>query len=376
MTLSGRLLVATPRLLDPNFARTVVLLLDHNDDGAFGVVLNRPLPVEVDAVLPGWQDVVSRPDGLFQGGPVGLDGAIGVAIPAPGQFGRPVVDGTFNGVPPRRPDDGRDGDARHGHERDEGGRRGTDLAAADDELAVRGAAGGDEVADPDRSLPAQSDRMGADLAGSEGPGSEGTGESASRPGLAARPDGSAAGDGAATSGETSGGTAFGDTASGGCATADTATGGTATADTATGGTATGDAATGDAATGDFATGDAADDGGLAALADDLADLDELDDPEDEPVVDRLTGVYGLVDLDADPSTVVGRFSGLRIFAGHSGWGGGQLEEEIAEGAWFVVPSQPSDVFTDEPETLWSRVLRRQGGDLAMLAHYPPDVQLN
>ena len=49
----GRLLVATPALLDPNFERTVVLLLDVDDDGALGVVLNRPSPVPVQEVLPG-----------------------------------------------------------------------------------------------------------------------------------------------------------------------------------------------------------------------------------------------------------------------------------------------------------------------------------
>ena len=39
----GRLLVATPDLRDPNFSRTVVLMLEHGDDGALGVVLNRPI---------------------------------------------------------------------------------------------------------------------------------------------------------------------------------------------------------------------------------------------------------------------------------------------------------------------------------------------
>ncbi|MEU6237239.1 YqgE/AlgH family protein, partial [Kitasatospora sp. NPDC047058] len=48
---TGRLLVATPVLTDPNFARAVVLLLDHDAEGALGVVLNRPTPVEVGSVL-------------------------------------------------------------------------------------------------------------------------------------------------------------------------------------------------------------------------------------------------------------------------------------------------------------------------------------
>ena len=68
---SGRLLVATPTLLDPNFHRTVVLLLSHDsEDGALGVVLNRPSATDVAEVLPGWHDVAARPPVVFGGGPV------------------------------------------------------------------------------------------------------------------------------------------------------------------------------------------------------------------------------------------------------------------------------------------------------------------
>ena len=76
---AGMLLVATPALLDPNFADTVVLLLDVDDQGALGVVLNRPSGVRVDEVLEGWGDVVADPDVLFQGGPVSTQGALAVA---------------------------------------------------------------------------------------------------------------------------------------------------------------------------------------------------------------------------------------------------------------------------------------------------------
>lgn len=77
---AGMLLVATPELADPNFAATVVLLLDADADGALGVVLNRPTPVPVAEVLTPWDDVVSEPEVLFQGGPVGPDGALAVAL--------------------------------------------------------------------------------------------------------------------------------------------------------------------------------------------------------------------------------------------------------------------------------------------------------
>jgi putative transcriptional regulator len=78
----GRLLVATPSLDGPIFARTVVLLLDHTSDGSMGVVLNRPLEVDVDVVLPAWQPYLTAPGRLFRGGPVGQDSALGlVAVP-------------------------------------------------------------------------------------------------------------------------------------------------------------------------------------------------------------------------------------------------------------------------------------------------------
>src|SRR5438128_6597101 len=48
----GRLLVATPRLYDPNFFRTVVLVLEHSADGALGVVINRPSETDVAEALP------------------------------------------------------------------------------------------------------------------------------------------------------------------------------------------------------------------------------------------------------------------------------------------------------------------------------------
>ena len=76
--LTGQLLVATPRLEHPIFRRTVILLLDHGDDGALGVVVNRPTDVDVDAVLPSWQPFVAVPGRLFQGGPVATDSALGL----------------------------------------------------------------------------------------------------------------------------------------------------------------------------------------------------------------------------------------------------------------------------------------------------------
>jgi putative transcriptional regulator len=82
--LTGRLLVATPSLRDPNFDRAVVLILSHDDDGALGVVVNRPTGVPVTEILPNWQPVVTAPGVVFHGGPVSLDSALGLVAMADG----------------------------------------------------------------------------------------------------------------------------------------------------------------------------------------------------------------------------------------------------------------------------------------------------
>jgi putative transcriptional regulator len=75
----GRLLVAAPTLYDANFFRSVVLVLEHGEDGALGVVLNRPSETAVGETLPDWTGLVSDPGVVFVGGPVSPDAAIGVA---------------------------------------------------------------------------------------------------------------------------------------------------------------------------------------------------------------------------------------------------------------------------------------------------------
>lgn len=78
-SLAGCLLVAQPGLLDPNFRQTVVLLCAHDRGGAFGLVLNRPLEITVQAVLPAWGTRLGPDDVLFHGGPVEPDSAFGIA---------------------------------------------------------------------------------------------------------------------------------------------------------------------------------------------------------------------------------------------------------------------------------------------------------
>jgi putative transcriptional regulator len=189
-SLTGRLLVATPALADPNFDRAVVLIIDHDDAGSLGVVLNRPTAVGVDQILAPWAELAGAPGVVFRGGPVSQDSALGVAV-----------------VP------------------------------------------------------------GADPVGR-------------RPGV-----------------------------------------------------------------------------GLMGWR-------------------RVHGAIGLVDLDAPPELLAAALGSLRIFAGYAGWGPGQLEDELNEGAWYVVESEPGDVSSPRPEGLWREVLRRQRSGLAMIATYPDDPSLN
>ena len=180
---AGMLLVATPVLLDPNFADTVVLMLDVDEGGALGVVLNRPTGVPVAEVLDPWGEVVAEPEVLFQGGPVSTEGALAVAL--------------------------------------------------------------------------------------------------------------------------------------------------------------------------------------------------LRDEDDSPVGFReVDGRLGVVDLDTPVELVDGSLEGMRIFAGYAGWGSEQLQAEIEEGSWYVVPAEALDAFRVDTSELWREVLRRQPGELAWHSTRPLDPELN
>ncbi|MFO7548998.1 MAG: YqgE/AlgH family protein [Acidimicrobiia bacterium] len=85
-SLAGSLLVASPLLLDPNFVRAVIYLLHHDDEGAVGVVLNRPSEEPVTAHLPAWSGALVDPAVVFVGGPVEPAVAIGLtAEPGSGE---------------------------------------------------------------------------------------------------------------------------------------------------------------------------------------------------------------------------------------------------------------------------------------------------
>jgi putative transcriptional regulator len=91
---------------------------------------------------------------------------------------------------------------------------------------------------------------------------------------------------------------------------------------------------------------------------------------------KLMSRVGLVDLGAPPELLAGGIASLRVFAGYAGWGAGQLEAEIDAGAWLVLEAVPEDAFATEPDRLYPSVLRRQGGEVALLSTYPDDPVLN
>jgi len=85
---------------------------------------------------------------------------------------------------------------------------------------------------------------------------------------------------------------------------------------------------------------------------------------------------GTVDLAADPAALADHLVGVRLFSGYAGWDRGQLEQEIDDGSWYVVPAEARDPISADPEGLWRRVLKRQGGALAVISGFPSDPTVN
>jgi putative transcriptional regulator len=99
----------------------------------------------------------------------------------------------------------------------------------------------------------------------------------------------------------------------------------------------------------------------------------------EPSEDTWTSVLGpigVLDLTSDAALMHAVIDHVRVFAGYAGWGTEQLRSEIIEGAWFVVDALASDATTDDPDTLWREVLRRQPDNTRIFANYPPDPAVN
>jgi putative transcriptional regulator len=101
----------------------------------------------------------------------------------------------------------------------------------------------------------------------------------------------------------------------------------------------------------------------------LAEFDDVDEAA-APIIGRL----GFMPAEAEPDDLSIRR--LRLFAGYSGWGEGQLEAELAEDSWIVVDAQPDDAFADDPDELWRAVLHRKGSAFALMERMPFDPGLN
>ena len=103
-------------------------------------------------------------------------------------------------------------------------------------------------------------------------------------------------------------------------------------------------------------------------------LGDFDDPSEAGVL--VVGSIGFLPGEIETAEDVGSLTRARVFVGYAGWGPGQLESEIAEASWILGQALPEDVFTTEPETLWSTVLQRKGGAYSVLARMPPDPSRN
>ena len=100
---------------------------------------------------------------------------------------------------------------------------------------------------------------------------------------------------------------------------------------------------------------------------------DFEDPSEAGVV-----AFDSIGFLAEKADLVdrGTIRRARVFAGYSGWGPGQLEEELDEEAWIVTPARREDVFHDEPERLWDAVLARLGPGYALLRTMPFDPSAN
>jgi putative transcriptional regulator len=101
----------------------------------------------------------------------------------------------------------------------------------------------------------------------------------------------------------------------------------------------------------------------------LAEFDDIEQAA-APIMNGL----GFMPADAEPVELGIRR--LRLFAGYSGWGGGQLEAELAEDSWIVVDAIADDPFADDPDELWREVLHRKGGAFSLMENMPFDPGLN
>ena len=103
-------------------------------------------------------------------------------------------------------------------------------------------------------------------------------------------------------------------------------------------------------------------------------LAEFSDPDAAAWI--VVADVGLAAADRELSELADVVRRGRLYAGYSGWGPSQLEAEIELDSWIIEPPMPAELFPDDPDTLWSGVLDRKGGQYALIARMPDDPSMN
>ena len=103
-------------------------------------------------------------------------------------------------------------------------------------------------------------------------------------------------------------------------------------------------------------------------------LADFQNPDDAALI--AFGTVGVLGGEGPGDAIDTDVRVARVFAGHAGWGPGQLDDELERGDWILEPARHDDAFTEEPKALWSQVLVRKGGSYALIARMPADVSLN
>ena len=103
-------------------------------------------------------------------------------------------------------------------------------------------------------------------------------------------------------------------------------------------------------------------------------LGEFEDPGDAALL--AFDDVGVLAAGSSPEEALGGLRAGRAFVGHAGWGPGQLDDEIERGDWILEPARLQDAFSEDPQSLWSSVLTRKGGNYALIARMPPDPSVN
>lgn len=115
-------------------------------------------------------------------------------------------------------------------------------------------------------------------------------------------------------------------------------------------------------------------GGPVSLSSVIA-LGVADASSPEGAFNSISAGIGTIDLDQDPTELVA-LQGVRLFAGYASWAPGQLDAELVDDAWIVADATEGDLLTGDPAQLWWTVMRRQQGDLRLLANYPEEPWTN